>query len=114
MRVHHQPYTDELPYNWNVAVYWDKDRKEFCLQVIKKKGLQYTHGGPWHSKMYYFHEFTEYEMGAVDSVVYPNKDMPKIFSAGRFATFIDDYKPLKPLAETIRRVARVAEDKPLV
>jgi hypothetical protein len=40
--------------------------------------------------------------------------MPKIFSAGRFATFIDDYKPLKPLAETIRRVARVAEDKPLV
>jgi hypothetical protein len=114
MRVHHQPLSDELPYDWNVGVYWDKDREAFCLQVIKRKGLQYSHGGPWHSKWTLFHEFSEYELGAIESVVYPNKDMPKIFSAGRFAKFIDDYKPLKPLAEIVRRAARIADDKPLV
>jgi len=100
MKVHFQPLTDELPYEWNVAVYWDEDRGEFCLQVLKKKGIQLTVDS-WQPELYLFYAFSEYERGAIDSVIYPREDSPKIFSAGRFAKFIDDYKPLKPLAKTI-------------
>jgi hypothetical protein len=114
MKAHDQKLTDELPYNWNVAIYWDKDRNAFCLQVIKKKGVQYSYGGPWESKWTLFHELTEYEMSVIEPAVYPNKKMPKIFSAGKFATFIDDPLPLKTLAEDIRRAARISDNKPLV
>jgi hypothetical protein len=94
---------DMLPHNWNVAVYWHEQRAEYILEVIKKKGFDI--GSSYMPKTYASYTFSEKQLGAIESVVYPTKQHAKVFSLGRFANFIDDYAPLKDLASSLRMYA---------
>jgi hypothetical protein len=90
---------EPMPYEWNVAFYWDDTRQEYCLQILRGKGTL--------PSVELFYTFSQYELGAVDAVIYPKKDIVKVFSAGKIANFMDDYSPLKPLAQKVREVARI-------
>jgi hypothetical protein len=97
---------EPMPYEWNVAFYWDDTRQEYCLQVIKRKGTQLD-SVHWLPSIELFYSFSQYELGAIDAVIYPKQATIKVFSAGKIANFMDNYSPLKPLAQKIREVARI-------
>jgi len=81
---------DNLPYNWNVVIEFNEDRKAFVAQIIKRKGYQVLYGGPWHSKMMGFMELSDAEVNALDNLglLTPAFNITRVHSAGRFVSHI--------------------------
>lgn len=101
-----------LPRSYSVVIYHSTSRNGYVLEVLKKRGIQITHGGPHYPKWIMFSSLNDKAVAELKEMgVELDKKKFVLYGSADFVNLIEMNPFFSKLADDIRRSSRMPERK---